>query len=155
MYNREKAIEYAKKYAFNYNPNFYDFSLIGGDCTNFVSQCLFFGGIEMDYSFDGWFYSSANSRSPSWTSVEDLWNYGQKGKNLKIEEIEIGQISVGDIVQFYNKNQNRYYHCVIVTKIIEPIKLQNVFVTSHDNNAINKSLSLYNETNFRFGKIKN
>ena len=155
MYNRTKAIEYAKKYAFEYNKNFYDFSLIGGDCTNFVSQCLNAGGILMDFSFDGWFYTDAQNRSPAWTSVEDFWKYGLKNKNLKLKKVNIEQVEVGDIVQFFDINQNRYYHCVIITKIIKPISKQNIFVASHDNNAFNKSLALYNVSNFRFGKIMN
>lgn len=153
MYNREKATQYAKNYAFNYNPNFYDFSTVGGDCTNFVSQCLLAGGIEMDYSFDGWFYKSSENRSPSWASVEDLWNYGLKNRNLKLKKIDIQDLEVGDIVQFYDYFLNRYYHCVIVTKIIKPIKIQNVFVTSHDYNAYNKSLAQYSVSSFRFGKV--
>lgn len=155
MYNRQKAIEYAKRYAFNYNDNFYDFTHIGGDCTNFVSQCLYAGKIEMDYSLNGWYYSSPQKRSPSWTSVEEFWNYGLKNKNFRIEKINMYDLEVGDIIQFFNSHQNRFYHCVIVSKIIKPISIQNIFVASHDNNAFNKSLALYNEVNFRFGKIIN
>ena len=39
-YNREHALQYAKKWALSRNPLCYNFSGIGGDCTNFVSQCL-------------------------------------------------------------------------------------------------------------------
>ena len=37
-YNRNAAIEYAKKWAYKRNPNYYNFDLNGGDCTNFVSH---------------------------------------------------------------------------------------------------------------------
>ena len=43
-YNRSAAVEYAHQWAFGRNPEFYDFSQIGGDCTNFASQCLYAGG---------------------------------------------------------------------------------------------------------------
>lgn len=34
IYNREKAVEYAQKWALSRNPQFYDFDSLGGDCTN-------------------------------------------------------------------------------------------------------------------------
>ena len=39
-YNRKKAAEYADKYWFNYNIKYKDCNGIGGDCTNYVSQCI-------------------------------------------------------------------------------------------------------------------
>lgn len=153
MYNRQKVIDYAKKYVFNYNPNYYNFSNIGGDCTNFVSQCVLAGDKNMDYSQNGWFYNNLNSRSPAWTSVEDFWNYGLKNKNFSLEEVGIDKLEIGDIVQFYNTRTKRYYHNVIITKIIYPIRLDHILVTSHDNNAYNKSLIEYNNSFYRFGKV--
>ena len=44
-YDRRAAVEYAHKWAFGRNPEFYDFSEIGGDCTNFASQCLYAGAV--------------------------------------------------------------------------------------------------------------
>ncbi|MBR5616363.1 MAG: amidase domain-containing protein, partial [Clostridia bacterium] len=37
-YMRERAVEYALRWALSRNPLFPDFAGIGGDCTNFVSQ---------------------------------------------------------------------------------------------------------------------
>ena len=39
-YNRARAVEYAQRWALSRNPLFYDFTGGGGNCTNFVSQCL-------------------------------------------------------------------------------------------------------------------
>ena len=73
-YDREAAVAYAKKWAFRRNPAFYDFSKIGGDCTNFASQCIYAGAKVMNYTPTfGWFYKSANDRTPSWTGVEYLY----------------------------------------------------------------------------------
>ena len=88
MFNRDKAVEYALKWANSRNSNYYDFSYIGGDCTNFISQCMFYGGFKMDYSVYGWYYNSLNSRAPSWTGVNEFWNYainntGNLGVKLK------------------------------------------------------------------------
>ena len=43
-YNVNKAIEYAKKWWNKRNSNYYSYSQ---DCANFVSQCLYAGGLSM------------------------------------------------------------------------------------------------------------
>ena len=49
-YNRDRAVEYARRWAFERNPLFENFAGIGGDCTNFVSQSVLAGGCVMDYT---------------------------------------------------------------------------------------------------------
>ena len=47
-YNRDKAYNYAKKYWSNYNtPTYANYNPDGGDCANFVSQCLIAGGLNL------------------------------------------------------------------------------------------------------------
>ena len=48
-YNPDAAVTYARKYCKNYNPNYPSYRNSGGDCANFVSQCLIAGG----FSFSG------------------------------------------------------------------------------------------------------
>ena len=46
-YNREAAFGYAKRWWDGANtPEYNDYSGSGGDCANFVSQCLIAGGIS-------------------------------------------------------------------------------------------------------------
>jgi hypothetical protein len=45
-YEKNKAIDYAKKWAHKRNPKYHDYSNEGGDCANFVSQCLIEGGFS-------------------------------------------------------------------------------------------------------------
>ena len=45
-YNPSAAVEYAKKYCSNYNPQYTSYRIMGGDCANFVSQCLIAGGMN-------------------------------------------------------------------------------------------------------------
>ena len=40
-YNRAAAVLYAHKWAYGRNPRFYDYENLGGDCTNFASQCIY------------------------------------------------------------------------------------------------------------------
>ena len=42
-YNRELAVAYAHRWAYGRNPEYFDFQGIGGDCTNFASQCIYGG----------------------------------------------------------------------------------------------------------------
>ena len=75
-YNRERAVEYARRWALSRNPLFENFSGIGGDCTNFVSQCVYAGCCQMNYTPDfGWYYVSLNNRAPAWTGVEFFYNF--------------------------------------------------------------------------------
>ena len=64
FYNRERAVAYAHRWAFSRNPAYYNFDAIGGDCTNFVSQCLFAGSGRMHYrKVYGCYYNDLNDRA--------------------------------------------------------------------------------------------
>ena len=75
-YDRAAAVAYARNWAFSRNPRYTDFSNMGGDCTNFVSQCLLAGGMPMNFDYpSGWFYNSSRDRAPAFTSVEYLHKF--------------------------------------------------------------------------------
>lgn len=64
-YNRQAAVDYAHRWAYLRNPDFYNFDELGGDCTNFASQCLYAGAGVMNYTPTfGWYYNSQYSRTP-------------------------------------------------------------------------------------------
>ncbi len=157
MYDRLSATMYAKKWWNKRNPKFYNFDELGGDCTNFVSQCLYAGGVQMDFSPLGWYYNSLNSRSPAFSGVEQLFNYcvsnkkdvGPRGKPVTIDELE-----VGDIVQLCQRKPV-FNHCLLITKIEKTPTLETIFVTCHTNDAHDKALSDYFFTKIRFLKILN
>ena len=48
-YNPGAAVSYARKYCSNYNRAYENYASMGGDCANFVSQCMIAGG----FSFKG------------------------------------------------------------------------------------------------------
>ena len=101
-YNRAKAIEYAHKWAYGRNPNYYNFDGIGGDCTNFVSQCLYAGGAKMNYTPDiGWFYISSQKRAAAWTGVEYLYKFlvNNKGVGPYATHRSLEEALPGDILQ--------------------------------------------------------
>ncbi len=88
-YNREAAVSYARRWALGRNPAYMDYELWGGDCTNFISQCLRSGQIPMDYTgrhvLEKWYWNSDNSRTPTWTSAEPFYKYiiGNNNENTQ------------------------------------------------------------------------
>lgn len=75
-YDRAAAVRYAHIWAYGRNPRYYDYEGIGGDCTNFASQCIYAGaGVMNDTPTFGWYYINANDKAPAWTGVEYLYNF--------------------------------------------------------------------------------
>lgn len=149
-YNREKAVEYAMKWAIERNPKYYNYDGIGGDCTNFISQCLFAGIGQMNYRGYGWYYINANQKSPSWTGVEYLYNFltsnkyeGPRGKIIQKEEIEIG-----DLIQL-SFNGIVYGHSLIVSEI----DYGAIKICAHTIDSKNRPIETYNYNKMRIIKI--
>ena len=74
-YYREQAVQYANYWAYRRNPNYYSFDQLGGDCTNFVSQAIYYAAGVMNYTPTyGWYYISLNNRSPCllYTSIHTV-----------------------------------------------------------------------------------
>ena len=139
-YNRPAVYEYASLWAYKRNPLYYSFDAIGGDCTNFVSQCIFAGAKVMNFSPMGWYYTSLSDRSPSWTGVEFLYDflvrnssYGPYGADAPLENIE-----TGDVIQL-SQNGDSFTHTLIVTRS-SPASL---LVAAHSQDAFNRPLSTY------------
>ena len=108
-YNRARAVEYARRWALDRNPLFTNFAGRGGDCTNFVSQCLFAGSCRMNFTPDfGWYYINQNDRAPAWSSVEYFYDFltgrqdfMQMNGGIGPYGIEVGSTGAieGDVVQ--------------------------------------------------------
>lgn len=141
-YNRSAAYDYAKKWAFGRNPEFYDFSKIGGDCTNFASQVIYAGAKVMNFTPTfGWYYKSVNDRTPSWTGVEYLYNFlvNNEGAGPFAKEVPLTELEVGDIVQL-RRSTGDFYHSPVVVGISRG----RILVAAHSYDAFNKPLSSYN-----------
>ena len=66
-YVPQKAVDYADKYWSNYNDFYPNYNSIGGDCANFVSQCLQAGGLPMNGS---WYHAVTGcTRTVSYTHL--------------------------------------------------------------------------------------
>ncbi len=147
VYDRAAAVAYARKWALLRNPAFYDFEKIGGDCTNFASQCIFAGARVMNFTkVFGWYYRSANDRSPSWTGVEYLYNFlvGNKLVGPFAHEVPQNEALPGDIVQL-GTYAGGFYHSPVITSITPTI-----LVAAHSFDALDRPLHTYSYEIARF-----
>ena len=142
-YDRGLAVEYAVRWAEGKNPAFGYFGGIGGDCTNFISQCLLAGGGVMNFDYvRGWYFRSMTDRSPSWTSVAYLQSFLLRtggGVGPFAEVCGLGEVEIGDIIQL-RQNKTHFNHSLIVSKIVGG----EIYVCAHSNDVLNRPLSSYN-----------
>ena len=139
-YNRTAAVDYARKWALSRNPAFYDFEEIGGDCTNFASQCIYAGTGVMNYTpVMGWYYNSAYDRTPSWSGVEYLYNFLINNKSVGpyARIVSASEARPGDIVQLGTTSGN-FYHSPVITAVAPAI-----LVCTHTYDAYDRPLSSY------------
>lgn len=152
-YDRSAAVRYAHRWAYGRNPAFYDYEELGGDCTNFASQCVFAGCGIMNFTPDfGWYYIDANQKSPSWTGVPYLWNF------LTRKEPSVGPIALpcdledlrpGDLVQLSFSGEG-FQHTPVVVRVSYPVTLESVLIAAHSYDADDRPLSTYEFQNIRF-----
>ena len=158
-YNRGRAVEYARTWALRRNPLFIDFTGIGGNCTNFVSQCILAGSCTMNYTPDfGWYYISPEERSPAWSSVEYFYDF-ITGKMEFVEqnggvgpyasEVPIEEAEIGDAVQYANA-EGDWYHTVMITRIDDG----KIYVSAQSDDALDRPISSYPFAQARFLHIE-
>ena len=154
-YNRERAVEYARRWALSRNPLFIDFTGIGGNCTNFVSQCIFAGAPVMNFTETfGWYYLSPDDRAPAWSGVEELYNFLIGAVDFREANGGTGpygmragmpsQVQLGDIVQLQNGNGD-FYHSLIISGF----ERSEILVCAQSNDALDRPLSSYSYAGLR------
>lgn len=150
-YQRESAVEYARTWAFSQNPLFADFRDLGGNCTNFVSQCLYAGSCRMNYlPVFGWYYISLNERSPSWTGVPYLYNFLTEnvGEGPFGSEVGAAELEIGDVIQLAKTGEG-FYHTLLVVGFEE----EDPLVAAQTDDAYGRPLSTYTYDYARYIKI--
>lgn len=141
LYNREDAVAYADKYCGlawgcgnnrKYNPLYKNFTGLGGDCTNFVSQVLGdkeAGNLPMTYSWRYTPYGPGAGATQAWAQASSLLSYllgsgraerlarGTYSDLIAPSEAypagAIGALNKGDLIA-YEKN-GRIEHFAVVT----------------------------------------
>jgi len=145
-YNRQAAVAYAHRWAFARNPLFYDFSDLGGDCTNFISQCLYAGGGVMNLNHNpalAWFYLRPNNRSASWTGVPFLYHFliHNKGPGPWAIHAPLAQAEAGDVIQLFFNGED-YGHSLFVVEVAGPDPY-NIYIATHTYDSDFRPLSSY------------
>lgn len=152
-YDRKAAVRYAHRWAYGRNPDYYDYEELGGDCTNFASQCLYAGSGIMDRTKDfGWYYANANDKSPSWTGVPYFYNYLTRAEDTVGPvgvETDLVSLRQGDFVQLRFESQV-YGHTPVVVAVGSPPTLRNTLVAAHSYNSDWRPLSTYLYDEIRF-----
>ena len=156
-YDRNAAVEYAHRWAYGRNPAYLDFSNIGGDCTNFASQCIYAGAKNMNFTPTfGWFYRTASDRTPSWTGVQYLYNFltANRGEGPFASETSIFRVKPGDVVQLLIEGEV-YHHTPVIVDIRGKIpSLNNILIAAHSYDADYRPLASYRAKRMRFLHIE-
>lgn len=152
-YDRTAAVNYAHQWAYARNPAYFNYEELGGDCTNFASQCLYAGVGVMNYEPTfGWYYIDANRKSPSWTGVPYFYDFmtrreispGPFGVECRLEHV-----LPGDFVQL-RLQKERFSHTPIIVRIGNPPTLENTLVAAHSYDVDYRPISTYSFQDIRF-----
>ncbi|WP_130864996.1 amidase domain-containing protein [Acidipropionibacterium timonense] len=143
---RMAAAAYANKYWNSYNRGYRDFSSnsYGGDCTNFVSQCMRAGGWSdtgslLDRTNDkAWFYWKV-TQSYSWVNVGIFRSFSIKHGRSKLAQ-NVTQMWHGNVIQV--AVNGTWYHSTIVTGRSNNLPL----LTYHTNNVHNRPFYSFRES---------
>ena len=151
-YRREDALAYARKWSLSRNPIYGNFHGMGGDCTNFISQCVYAGAGVMNYTRDvGWYFKSLSDRAAAWTSVEHLHRFltTNRSRGPQASEVDITSVAPGDVVQLgYNNGQ--FYHSLFIVQTGAVPDRHNIFICTHTYDADMRALDSYMAERMRF-----
>lgn len=171
-YNPSLAIAYAQKYAFTYNPKYPDYSDVepGGDCANFISQCIHAGGLPMTGSnandvTNSWFcYSdyiwAINDISRTWRGAYYFyiyWSLHARSSQVFLNDALLNPIlkkellafaSPGDVINLIHSN-NTVYHTLLIMEVTN----EDIFCAAHTNNTDGTPLTKYNPDKFKIYKF--
>lgn len=138
-YIRKDAVKYANKHYENYNrnyPNFSDDPGEGGDCTNFISQCLYAGGMKWveksryyDRAENWWCKKGATDRDGdsritlTWKLATGFKNHW-KTRSAKYSSNTVlsmkrqwsdwlDELKLGDVIQLANSSGSPYHTMII------------------------------------------
>lgn len=152
-YNRELAVRYANDWAYDRNPKFANFDEYGGDCTNFISQCVYAGCGVMNFTPTfGWYFINHFNYAPAWSAARYFYKFitenkgvGPYGKVVKKNEVKIG-----DIVQLRNPKEPVFHHSLIITAIDD----KDIYLATHTRDFLGVPLSFYRNAEMRFIHIE-
>ena len=152
-YDRRAAVRYAHRWAYGRNPRFYNFDDLGGDCTNFASQCLYAGTGIMNYTPTfGWYYLSADDRAPAWTGVPYFYNFlvrAEESPGPFGVQANPRMLMPGDFAQL-RFSYDVFGHTPVIVEVGSPPSLDNILGAAHSQDTDYRPLSTYVYQEIRF-----
>jgi len=105
-FNIIEACNYAETFALKPNPNYKSFENIGGDCTNFMSQILYAGGVKQTKAWKPY--------TLPWIRVEEIYLY-LTTQTLATKLPNENSLSKGCLIQFYTPQIGKFFHNGFIT----------------------------------------
>jgi hypothetical protein len=149
VFNRQRAVEYALRWALARNREFPDYSGHGegGDCTNFVSQVMLAGGwtevrgLKIDRT--AWWYLKERS-SFTWAGADPFALFLRFSGRATVCGRD--ELALADIVQIRNPD-GRLHHTMVVTGITprrgeHREAIDEVYVSYHSTDRKNNLLNM-------------
>ena len=119
-YDRSRAVAYSSQWTGSRNEEWDDFSGRGGNCQNYVSQCLAAGGIPMDRQCDNrWMWNGAGNYTASWVGVDDFFAYaaGNQGSGLAAStDFSYYSGEEGDLICMGSETD--WNHIVMISQVV-------------------------------------
>lgn len=145
FYNRVAAVRYATTWALARNPMWVNDDTSsggGGDCTNFVSQALWYGGWTMVYPsayvLADWYAEPLNydrhQHSRTWASAENFRGFLRHSGRAR--SCLYQELMVGDVIQQGLPGLDYVSHTMLITKIAQGT----IFLSYHSHDYLNTSL---------------
>lgn len=166
FYDRAKAKEYIDTYWKKYNPAYPSFHHGGGDCTNFISQVLYAGG--MPWAEDNnpanhkkstnWYCKPGATSKDSEKRITFSWKIAAVFKAHWIKRVEMhkmysyaeaiqnmnalsSEVFLGDVVQFCYSSGVPYHTLAITGFNRDPqYHIKDIVLASHDMDSNTRSL---------------
>ncbi len=158
-YSAKNATTYAKKWCGSYNPDYKNNSGNGGDCANFVSQCLYAGGLSaMTGSFGsskGWHHLKklgVFQISDAWGRATNLMEWLGDQDFVKT----IYMLKTNSDVEKYAKELQNMSHCTAVImfdKDLSDGEMNHAVINGEIyNTSSKKDIAYYAHSGFENGK---
>ena len=146
-YDRLEAVIYAHRWAYSHNPSFYDYEELGGDCTNFASQCIYAGTGIMNFTPTyGWYYIDPDDKAPAWTGVEYLRSFLVRPERspgpVAQETQELSRARLGDVIQLSFEG-NTFQHSPVVVQPSADGDPAKILLAAHSNDVDWRPLDTY------------
>ncbi|MDO4285262.1 MAG: amidase domain-containing protein [Eubacteriales bacterium] len=156
-YLRDEAVAYSDTWVGTRNTQWSDFTGRGGNCQNFVSQCLLAGGIPMDSQGAAvWSWNSEADSTTSWINVNEFYRYVRENEGYGLAasgDAPYYEGERGDLIRM--GSEGNWNHIVIIAEVVrdEDGNTVDYLINSNTSDLKNFPVSAYPDPQQRLMKI--